>query len=115
MITDNMLAMPFYIGLTFLLVGGVLYFFPPKKINYLYGYRTSKSMKNQETWTFAQKYSSVKMVQGSLFLIAISFLGNFVENLNENNKIIELTTVFLVVIFMFYTTEKALKTKFPIQ
>ena len=25
----------------------------PKEINYLFGYRTSMSMKNQETWTFA--------------------------------------------------------------
>ncbi|MTI70540.1 MAG: SdpI family protein [Firmicutes bacterium] len=29
---------------------------PPKAINWVYGYRTSKSMKNQETWEFANKY-----------------------------------------------------------
>ena len=29
---------------------------PPKKINGFYGYRTSRSMKNQETWDFAQRY-----------------------------------------------------------
>lgn len=27
---------------------------PPKKISCLYGYRTARSMKNQETWNFAQ-------------------------------------------------------------
>lgn len=29
---------------------------PPKEINGLYGYRTSRSMKNQETWLFANQY-----------------------------------------------------------
>lgn len=28
----------------------------PKTINMLYGYRTTRSMKNQETWNFAHKY-----------------------------------------------------------
>lgn len=28
---------------------------PPQNINSLYGYRTSMSMKNQDTWTFAHK------------------------------------------------------------
>ena len=27
--------------------------YPPKKINHFYGYRTSRSMKNQETWIVA--------------------------------------------------------------
>lgn len=29
---------------------------PPKKINYIYGYRTTMSMKNTETWLFAHHY-----------------------------------------------------------
>jgi len=28
----------------------------PKNINYLYGYRTPRSMKNRETWAFAHAY-----------------------------------------------------------
>ncbi|MFZ5353137.1 MAG: SdpI family protein [Bacillota bacterium] len=30
---------------------------PPKTINFAYGYRTSWSMKSQETWNFAHKYA----------------------------------------------------------
>lgn len=30
---------------------------PPKEINGIYGYRTSMSMKNKETWAFAHKYN----------------------------------------------------------
>lgn len=29
---------------------------PPKEINWAYGYRTSLSMKNKETWDFAHNY-----------------------------------------------------------
>lgn len=29
---------------------------PPKEINWAYGYRTSMSMKNQETWDFAHNF-----------------------------------------------------------
>ena len=29
---------------------------PPKKVNGWYGYRTSRSMRNQDTWDFAQRY-----------------------------------------------------------
>ena len=43
-----------------LLIPAVMLFFgqrflnkPPKKINSLYGYRTSRSMKNQQTWDCA--------------------------------------------------------------
>jgi uncharacterized membrane protein len=32
--------------------------FPPKKINSLYGYRTSRSMKNQEAWECGNTYSA---------------------------------------------------------
>ena len=28
---------------------------PPREVNALFGYRTSRSMKNQETWDFAQR------------------------------------------------------------
>ena len=30
--------------------------FPPKKINVLYGYRTKRSMKNQDTWDVANRF-----------------------------------------------------------
>lgn len=33
-----------------------MYFLPKKKINYVIGYRTSRSMKNQKNWDFAQRF-----------------------------------------------------------
>lgn len=39
-----------------MLVGWITWKHPPKDINALYGYRTSRSMKSQETWRFAQEH-----------------------------------------------------------
>ncbi|MEP0263283.1 SdpI family protein [Dokdonia sp.] len=49
-----------------LLIVGFLFLFlayyylkkPPKKINHLYGYRTRRSMANQDIWDFANKQSA---------------------------------------------------------
>ena len=50
-------------GLIFLIAGYIQHRFPPKKINHLYGYRTSASMKSQESWDFAQEYSAKKVIK----------------------------------------------------
>ena len=36
--------------------GRMMWKHPPGKINGIIGYRTSRSMKNKETWKFAQEY-----------------------------------------------------------
>jgi uncharacterized membrane protein len=42
---------------------------PPKKNYYLYGYRTSNSMKNIENWNLANKYSANLMLPSMLLLL----------------------------------------------
>ncbi|REH56149.1 SdpI/YhfL family protein [Tenacibaculum gallaicum] len=74
---------PFYYvlsinGLLFLF-SIIFYFFPPKKINAIYGYRTNKTMKNDTIWQFANtfftkefmKYSAISLV-AALVLASIS-------------------------------------------
>jgi|GEM_PF-726173 len=43
----------FSILIVFVIAFLVLWFFPPKKRNILYGYRTANSMKSEENWWFA--------------------------------------------------------------
>ena len=53
--------------------------FPPKKINHFYGYRTRKSMRDQESWDFAQAYSSrqmQKMGAGIVLLGGLAWLAD---------------------------------------
>jgi len=52
----------FTLAVAFIVCGFILIIFPPKTINNLYGYRTSFSMKNQDTWDTAQKYGGYSMI-----------------------------------------------------
>ena len=101
-------------GVVFSIVGAILFYFPPKEINLIYGYRTIRSMKNQESWDFAQKFSSVKMIKAGVALIILAFLGAFV-NLDFNPKVQMFLTLLLIigsVIYLFLGTEKALDKRF---
>ncbi len=57
-------------GLLFLF-SVLFYFFPPKKINSFYGYRTPKSMKNETIWHFANGFFSKQF----LIYASISFVA----------------------------------------
>ena len=51
-----MLIMVLLIPLTMLFFGWLLFRRTPKEVNYVYGYRTKRSMMNEETWRFANQY-----------------------------------------------------------
>lgn len=112
-IIENLFFMPFLIGVIFVITALIMLRFPPKNINYLYGYRTTASMKNHEVWNFSQKYSSIKMLQSGLFLVAISFLGMLFHPDEKVQLIVGIGLSILVCVFLFYTTEKAIKKNFP--
>lgn len=110
---DNILFLPALTSPIFLIAGFVMYYFPPKKINYLYGYRTKSSMKSQKTWDFAQKYSSLQMMILAIMMFAISLIFSFFP-INENlNLIFGLMILLSGVVFMLYKVEKAIKINFP--
>ncbi len=109
-ILENTYHMTLLVGGVFIITSILTKIFPPKKINALYGYRTPTSMKIQKAWDFAQKYSSNKMILGGFFLILISCIKLLIGNKNE--LLINLFFVFSVIIYMIFTTEKAIKNKF---
>lgn len=45
---------------------------PPKRINSLYGYRTARSMKNQQTWDFAHQVCGKLWFRVGLILLPVS-------------------------------------------
>ena len=57
-------------GLLFLL-SIIFYFFPPKKRNALYGYRTNKALLNKDVWQFANSFFTKQF----LLYSAISFVA----------------------------------------
>jgi uncharacterized membrane protein len=99
----------FLVGLVFSLAAFISIKFPPKKINGIYGYRTSKSMKSQENWDTAQRYSSRLMLKQGLGILAIAGLLNVLPLPEEVAEIISVALLILSVIVLFVQTEKKLK------
>lgn len=112
-IIENLFFLPFLTGVIFVITALISLRFPPKKINDLYGYRTGNSKKNLEVWNFSQKYSSIKMLQGGFFLVVFSFLGMVFHPDEKVQLIVGIGLSILVCVYLFYTTEKAIKKNFP--
>lgn len=68
------LAMEMLIPGSMVLLGRSFAKNPPGEINGGYGYRTTRSMKNRETWEFAQRYSGRFWVRAGRPVLAVSLL-----------------------------------------
>lgn len=69
-----MFIMSLLIPATMIGFGGIFVHRPPKNINSIYGYRTRRSMKNQESWDFAHQYCGKRWLRDGLVLLVVSVL-----------------------------------------
>ena len=99
----------FLVGLFFSLAALITMKFPPKKINGIYGYRTSRSMKSQENWDIAQRYSSRLMLKQGLGMLAIGGLLIALPLTEEVSAVISIALLVVSVVVLFVQTEKKLK------
>jgi len=97
------------VGGIFTIAGMVMYIFPPKRINYIYGYRTSSSMKSEERWNFAQRFSAIAMIQSGLALVAFSIIGLFYSFSKSTEVIAAVILIILALSYLFIRTENGLK------
>lgn len=90
---------------------------PPKKINALYGYRTSRSMKSQQTWDFAHQMCGKLWFRVGAVMLPLSLLAMLLVL----GKEIEATGLWLtgvvtiqvvVMLATIFPVEGALKRKF---
>jgi uncharacterized membrane protein len=108
------------LGVILLLAGLIQKRFPPKEINSLYGYRTARSMQDQQHWDEGNKYSIQFMFNcGCILLIAGILLSVVLNLLTIDPKSKAWLQVALVVagsvaivIVLFSKTEKHLKDTF---
>ena len=112
-----MLAMGLLFPAIMILFGAVFTKTAPKKINYIFGYRTDMSMKNRETWEFAHKHIGKLWFRLGLLLIPITVIPMLFVIGNSENVV---ATVGLIVSFIntvtliipIFFTEKALNKAF---
>ena len=70
-----MFIMLLFISIVFLVFGILFKKAPPKDINSIFGYRTSMSMKNTETWSFAHRYCGRIWTVGGCVTLPVSVIA----------------------------------------
>lgn len=70
----RLLISPALLGTIFFLIGKYLSNRPPKTINRYSGYRTPRSMLNQDTWDEANRFSSSLMTRLGAFALLLGLL-----------------------------------------
>lgn len=106
-----------FIPLIMLVVGTLLFIFPPKKINNFIGYRTTRSMQSLEAWMFAQKHSGLIMAIVGLIMLIVTIVIYIPYYEAKETTISTLALIFtfvqlIVIMGSVMPTEIALKKKF---
>lgn len=111
------LAFDLLIPLMMIVIGRLTWKHPPKEINALIGYRTSRSMKNLDTWRFAHhRFGKLMWIFGwgillPSFLVHLPFYGA-TENVLGNLCIVVLLIQLFPLLAAIFMTEKALRKTF---
>jgi Predicted integral membrane protein len=87
------------------------------KVNYVAGYRTTRSMKNQETWEFANRLFASIMIKMGIVFIVLSLIISIIsvqdsEDVQAIVMIINVTVQTIAVVAAIAPVEKALKNNF---
>lgn len=99
-------------GTIFIVAGMIMLKWPPKKINWIYGYRTMSSMKSQDRWDFAQQYSAKEMIRFGTIQLMISLLSLFFNPKEGIGTVISLGLLIAFTLVLIAKTERAIKEKF---
>jgi len=100
---------------------GILYaIYPPKEINFLYGYRTGKSMLNHDTWTTANSLAAKSLIIGQVSILIIIAVVALLERTRVINLFGKATDFYLVsmvvstalVLLPIFIVESELKRQF---
>lgn len=105
------------IPLVLLVAGWMMQFHPPKKQNAWIGYRTTRSMKNAETWRFANTYCGKYwcISGGILLLVAVGCsVGYFFMSMQVQTIFVfgNIVLQMAILICTLFQTERAIRTQF---
>lgn len=100
-----------------IVTGRIMWKHYPKNINGLVGYRTTRSMKNMDTWRFANEHCGRLWYKMGLFMLAFSILVSVLLLRTDDNTYSMISLIFVlfqcvVLILSIIPTEIALKKMF---
>ena len=100
-------------GLIFVIAGYIQQRFRPKQINNFYGYSTRKSMRDQESWDFAQAYSSRQMQKMGVGIVLLGGLAWLADIHSIWGIGVGIIFFVLCQLLMLAEIEQVLKKRFP--
>ena len=105
------------IPITMVIAGRILHTNPPKSINVLAGYRTARSMKNMDTWVFANTHCGRVWQKIGLVMLLPTTLAHIPFYKGDDDiigtiSLVIITVQLVVMIASVLLTEKALKATF---
>lgn len=112
-----MLIMNLLIPLSMIGFGHLVSKKAPQSINYVFGYRTSMSMKNNDTWVFAHHYCGKLWLRWGKILLPVSILamcfliGKDIDTISKVGAIICFLQM-IPLIGVIIPTERALRRTF---
>ncbi len=100
-----------------IVTGRIMWKHYPKNINGLVGYRTTRSMKNMDTWRFANEYCGRLWYKMGLFMLVFSVLVSVLLLRTNDNTYSMISLIFvllqcIILIVSIIPTELALKKMF---
>ncbi|MBR5521795.1 MAG: SdpI family protein [Oscillospiraceae bacterium] len=105
------------IPITIIIAGKILYSRPPKNINALAGYRTVRSMKNMDTWVFANRHCGKIWQKSGLIMLLPTVLAHLPfyrsnDDIIGTISLIVIAVQLVVMVASIFLTEKSLKDTF---
>lgn len=91
-----MTAMTLLVPAIMISVGAWMRKHPPEEINWIIGYRSTRSMKNQDTWDFGNRYGGKVVFRAGWFTLIVSVIVMLLTLFRSDGVI---STVSLVLIF----------------
>ena len=113
----TMVILDFSMPIVMIVMGAIFSKSAPKNINTLYGYRTTMSMKNKDTWEFAHRYFGKLWFKIGIVLALVTIIPiilifgkdeDFVATVGTAIAFVQLVPL----IYPIFPTEKALSKTF---
>ena len=82
--SSDLISMQFAYGTLILFFSFIFSIYQPKKISTIYGYRTTRTMYNNDIWGFANKVSAMYMIKASLAIIIFQLLRMILNYTSED-------------------------------
>ena len=103
-----------FYGLLFIVTGLISWKIPPKSINYVIGYRTKRSTRNNDTWFYANRLFGKRCLIIGLIYLPLAFLHQYIFGFYNHAALNRSSLAFVVLLVgVILSVEISLEKKFP--